>query len=275
MSLPLERLSINTATISKQWRLDETIDNLARLDVPAIAPWRHEVADIGLDRTARLLRDAGLVTSSYCRAGMFPYNSDGERERILADNFRAVDEAVALRAECLIVVSGGLPEGSKDLVHARECVLDILGELAPYAHAAGMPVAIEPLHPMYAADRCCVNTIAHALDICDQLGPGVGVAIDVYHVWWDRDLFLGMQRAGADRIMSVHLSDWLRDTRDLLTDRGMMGDGIIDIAGIRRTVQDIGYDGWYEVEIFSERDWWQRPADEVIATCKERFASAC
>jgi sugar phosphate isomerase/epimerase len=139
-----------------------------------------------------------------------------------------------------------------------------------------MPLAIEPLHPMYAADRACVNTLDQALDLCASLGPGTGVAIDVYHVWWDPGLAKAIARAGRmGTILAHHVCDWLVPTRDLLLDRGMMGDGVIDLAGIRRMIEDAGYHGPQEVEIFSRDDWWQRDGDEVLAICQERFASVC
>jgi sugar phosphate isomerase/epimerase len=139
-----------------------------------------------------------------------------------------------------------------------------------------MPLAIEPLHPMYAADRACINTLEQALDVCDLLGEGVGVAIDVYHVWWDPKLYAQIARAGASgRILAHHICDWLVPTRDLLLDRGMMGDGIIDLKAIRAQIEKAGYHGPQEVEIFSSENWWKRPGEEVLATCAERFLSTC
>jgi sugar phosphate isomerase/epimerase len=181
-----------------------------------------------------------------------------------------VDEAAALKADCLVIVAGGLPDGSRDLAAARAMVRDGLAELLPHARAAGMPVAIEPLHPMYAADRCCINTLAQALDLCDALGDGLGVAVDVYHLWWDPELEAQIARAGH-RIMGFHVCDWLVPTTDLLLDRGMMGDGVIDIRGIHRWVSAAGYDGLIEVEIFSADNWWKRPGEEVVRTAIERF----
>jgi sugar phosphate isomerase/epimerase len=149
-----------------------------------------------------------------------------------------------------------------------------LAALLPHARAAKVPLAIEPLHPMYAADRACVNTLSHALDLCDLLGDGVGVAVDTYHVWWDPDLEAQITRAGA-RILAHHICDWLVPTRDLLLDRGMMGDGVIDFPRIRGWIDGAGYRGLQEVEIFSSADWWTRPGDEVLKTCIERFNTVC
>ena len=163
---------------------------------------------------------------------MFPAADEAGRRAALDDNRRAVDEAAAIGARCLVLIAGGLPKGSKDLAGAHAQVRDGLAALLPYARAAGVPLAIEPLHPMYAADRACVNTLAHANDLCDELGDGLGIALDVYHVWWDPDLTRQIARAGR-RILTYHVCDWLVPTRDLLLDRGMPGDGVIDLRAIR------------------------------------------
>lgn len=272
-------LSINTATVRKQGDLVAITDACARAEIQAISPWRDQVAEIGLNRAVAAVRDAGLALSGYCRGGMFP--ADAARlQEATDDNRRAVDEAVALGAPCLVLVVGGLPqfsrpgsEPSKDLDAARAMVEDGIGTLLEYSRQAGLPLAIEPLHPMYAADRACVNTLGQALDICDRLDPQrtgmLGVAVDVYHVWWDPDLSAQIERTGKDRLLAYHVCDWLVPTKDLLLDRGMMGDGVIDLRRIRREVEAVGYASYSEVEIFSEH-WWSKPMDEVLATCIER-----
>jgi sugar phosphate isomerase/epimerase len=276
-------LSINTATVRAQWRLPDIIAGLARHGIRGIAPWRDQVAAAGLDDTARRIRDAGLTVTGLCRGGMFPAPDRDSRRAALDDNRRAVDEALALGAKCLVLVVGGLPKDrrgeivSRDLAGAREMVRDSLGLLHEYARAAGMPLAIEPLHPMYAADRACVNTLAHANALCDQLAPngadGLGIAVDVYHVWWDPELQSQIVRAGErNRLYAYHICDWLVPTRDLLNDRGMMGDGVIDLPLIRSWMETAGYHGMHEVEIFSSANWWKRDADEVLATCRKRHA---
>jgi sugar phosphate isomerase/epimerase len=162
---------------------------------------------------------------------------------------------------------------SKDLAGAREMVRDGIGELLEYARNAGMPLAVEPLHPMYAADRACVNTMEQANDLCDELGPGLGIAVDAYHVWWDPHLKREIERASGStlaRLLAYHISDWLVPTTDLLTDRGMMGDGVIDLRLLRSWMNEGGYRGFHEVEIFSANNWWKRDPDEVLATCKRR-----
>ena len=276
-------LSINTATVRAQWRLPEIIAGLTRHGIRGIAPWRDQVAAAGLDDTARRIRDAGLVVTGLCRGGMFPAPDRDGRRAAHDDNRRAVDEALTLGARCLVLVVGGLPKDpagrivSRDLAGAREMVRDGLGLLLEYARSTGMPLAIEPLHPMYAAARACVNTLAQANALCDELSPdgadGLGVAVDVYHVWWDPQLASEIMRAGErNRLYAYHICDWLVPTRDLLDDRGMMGDGVIDLPLIRRWMEAAGYRGMHEVEIFSSANWWKRDPDEVLATCRQRHA---
>ncbi len=269
-----ELLSLNTATVRERWTLAQIIEGCARHGIRAIAPWREQVAACGLETAVGLIRTHGLRVNGYCRGGMFPAADAAGRARALEDNHRAVDEALALGAECLVLVVGGLPAGSKDIAGARQQVKDGIAALLEYARPQRLPLAIEPLHPMYAADRACVNTLAQANDLCDALGEGVGVAVDVYHVWWDPALKREIARAGR-RILGFHVCDWLVPTTDLLLDRGMMGDGIIDIAKIRGWVEAAGYDGCVEVEIFSARNWWQRDPDEVLQIVRERYASVC
>ncbi len=268
-------LSLNTATVQAQWTLEQCIDGCARHGVGGIAPWRDKLAECGVERAAAMIRDAGLRVSGLCRGGMFPAATPAGRQAALDDNRKAIDDAATIGAECLILVVGGLPEGSKDIAGARMQVRDGIDALLDHSRAAGVPVAIEPLHPMYAADRACVNTLKQANDLCDALGGGVGVAVDVYHVWWDPDLEAEIARAGtAGRILGFHVCDWLVPTTDLLLDRGMMGDGAIDIPKIRGWVEAAGYSGTSEVEIFSKDNWWRRDADDVLTTCIERHQSA-
>jgi sugar phosphate isomerase/epimerase len=273
-------LSLNTATVRKQGSLLDIIDACARNGIRAIDPWRDQVAAIGLDRAVRAVKDAQIELSGYCRGGMFPADP-AHRSQARDDNRRAVDEATALGASCLVLVVGGLPQysrpgsaPSKDIWGAQAQVEDGIAELLAYARTAKMPLAIEPLHPMFAADRACVNTTRQALDLCDRLDPArtgaLGVAIDVYHVWWDFELMPQIERAGHDRLLAFHVCDWLVPTTDMLNDRGMMGDGVIDIPRIRAAVEAQKFVGYIEVEIFSNR-WWAMPVDDVIATCVARM----
>ena len=274
-------LSLNTATVRARWTLPQIIDGCARHGIRFLSPWRDQVAAAGLKETAQRIRHAGLALSGYCRGGMFTALDRAGRVAARDDNRRAVDEALTLGAPCLVLVVGGLPaepdgrNRSKDLIGAREMVRDGIGELLDYAHSSGMPLAIEPLHPMYAADRACVNTMAHANALCDELGAGVGIAVDVYHVWWDPNLKSEIERAAAttpSRLLAYHICDWLVPTTDLLQDRGMMGDGVINLPLIRSWMNEAGYRGPHEVEIFSANNWWKRDPDDVLAICKTRHA---
>jgi sugar phosphate isomerase/epimerase len=264
-------LAINSATV-KAWSLQQLVEGCARAGISAIAPWRDIVQAAGVEKAGRLIRGAGMTVTCLCRGGMFPAADEAGRRAALDDNRRAVDEAAGIGARCLVLIAGGLPKASKDLAGAHVQVRDGLAALLPHARAAGVPLAIEPLHPMYAADRACVNTLAHANDLCDRLGDGLGIALDVYHVWWDPDLAAQIARAGK-RILTYHVCDWLVPTKDLLLDRGMPGDGVIDLRGIRAMVEATGYAGHCDVEIFSAQDWWKREPSEVLRICLERHQS--
>ena len=276
-------LSINTATVKKQWPLDRIIDECAQRGIRAISPWRDQVAAVGLEKIARQLGDTGIVLSGYCRGGFYPAADATGRQAALLDNCKAIDEAKTLNAPCLVLVVGSLPGALNgkpeytDISRARAEVFDGIAASLEYARTVGMPLAIEPLHPMQAAERACINTLEQALDICDALDPGrtgaLGVAVDAYHVWWDPKLEGQIARAGKSRLLAWHVCDWLTPTRDLLNDRGMMGDGVIELRKIRGYMEAAGYEGFAEVEIFSELDWWQRPGDEVLGTCISRHKS--
>jgi sugar phosphate isomerase/epimerase len=275
-------LSINTATVRQQAGLDRIMEACAERGIHLICPWRDQVQAVGLVRAARHLRDAGIALSGYCRGGFFPALDATGRAAALADNRRAIEEAKTLGSPCLVLVVGSLPGAlagapqSKDIALARAQVFDGIAATLDHARTAGMPLAIEPLHPMQAADRACVNTLEQALDICDALDPGrtslLGVALDVYHVWWDPKLQSQIDRAGPKRLLAYHVCDWLVPTRDLVNDRGMPGDGIIELKKIRAWMEAAGYCGAAEVEIFSD-DWWRRPLEEVLDTCIVRHKS--
>jgi sugar phosphate isomerase/epimerase len=271
----LELLSLNWATVREQWDLRQTIEACDRHGIPGIAPWREPLQAEGVGETARMIQGHGLAVSGLCRAGMFPAADAAGLRAAIDENRRAIDEAAALGAQCLVVLAGGIPPGSKDLAGARAKARDGLAAVLPHARAAGVALAIEPLHPMYAADRCCISTLGQANDLCAELDPDggghLGVAIDVYHVFWDPDLEREIARAGAaGRILAFHVCDWLVPTKDLLLDRGMMGDGVIDLPRIRGLVEAAGYAGLIEVEIFSN-EWWQRDPDEVLQIIAERY----
>jgi len=271
--VPTADLSLNLATVRKQWSMREAVEAAARHGFAGVAPWRDMVADAGTAQAVRLFRDSGLRVTGYCRAGLFPAADAAGRQAAIDDNKRAIDEAAAIGAECVVMIGGGLPQGSRDIVGARQMFIDGLVAVLPHARAAKVPLALEPMHPMYAADRGVVVTLAEMIDLCDQFGEGLGIAVDTYHVWWDPNLAREIARAGS-RIISHHICDWLVPTRHMLTDRGMMGDGAIDFPAIRRMIEAAGYRGIQEVEIFSDH-WWSRPGDEVLATAMERFRTVC
>ena len=278
-----EALSINTATLRKQWPLDRIIEECARRNIRAISPWRDQVATVGINTIAQLLQRTGIRLSGYCRGGFFPAADTTGLRTALDDNRRAIDEAKQLESPCLVLVVGSLPgalsgiPAYNDLARARSEVRDGIAASLEYARAVGMPLAIEPLHPMQAAERACINTLEQALDLCDELDPQrtgmLGVAADVYHIWWDPKLQGQIARAGADRLMAFHVCDWLTPTRDLLNDRGMMGDGVIELKKLRSWMEEAGYAGFSEVEIFSEY-WWSQPGEQVLDTCIARHRSA-
>jgi sugar phosphate isomerase/epimerase len=276
-------LSLNTATVRKQGDFVAIVEACAKHDIRAVSPWRDQVAQVGLDRAVKAVKDAGLELSGYCRGGMFVADA-AHRQEARDDNRRAVDEAKALGAPCLVLVVGGLPQfsrpgsaASKNLADAHKMVEEEIAHLLDYARQNNMPLALEPLHPMYAADRACVNTMRQALDICDRLDPkksgALGLAVDVYHVYWDFEVMAQIARAGKERLLAFHVCDWLVPTTDLLLDRGMMGDGVADIPALRSAVEAQGFGGYVEVELLSNR-WWSLPMDEVIQTCISRFKTA-
>ena len=266
-------LSLNTVTVKEKWGLAECIEGCARHGIPGISPWRDVLQAMGVEKAARAIRDAGLSVSGLCRGGMFPAADAAGRAAAIEDNRRAIAEAHTIGAACLVMVCGGLPPGSKDLDGARAMVRDGLHAIMEEARAAGVTIALEPLHPMTCADRSVLSTLGQALDLCDELGAGSGVALDVYHVWWDPALRAGVERAG-NRIAAFHVCDWLVPTTDTVFDRGLPGEGVIDIPGIRAMVEAQGYRGHTEVEILSRR-WWAADPDEVLEDIKRRHASDC
>lgn len=271
------RLAINTATV-KQWTLPQVIEGCHKRGIRAITPWREDIQSVGIATARSWFRDSGITVSGYCRGGFFPYSDEAERKAAAEANLRALEEAAELGATSMALVAGGLPTGSRDIAGAREQVAAGIAALLERAKSLNVPLLIEPLHPMYAANRACVNSLKQAIDLCDRLDPDcsgyLGIAFDVYHLWWDPDLQEQIRRAGKARLRAFHVCDWLVPTRDMLNDRGMMGDGIIDIPKIRGWVEDVGYDGFCEVEIFSAADWWTRPGDEVLDICVQRHQSA-
>ncbi|RXZ79903.1 sugar phosphate isomerase/epimerase [Paenibacillaceae bacterium] len=264
-----ERLSLNQIT-TERWGVKEAADGCARAGLPGIALWRHKVAETGLSASKRIVQDAGLQVSSLCRGGMFPASTAAERQVRHDDNRRAVEEAAELGTDVLVLVCG--PPCDRDIDAARTMVEEGIAELVPFAASHGVRLGIEPLHPMYAAERSVINTLAQANDIAERHSPQqVGVVVDVFHVWWDPDLYRQIERASG-RILGFHVSDWIVPTPDLLMGRGMMGDGFIELRRIRRAVEAAGYSGQIEVEIFNQAIWDQ-PGDDVLEQIKARYLS--
>ncbi|MEU9980201.1 sugar phosphate isomerase/epimerase family protein [Streptomyces sp. NPDC050856] len=251
----------------KQLTLPELTAACARLGIPGIGLWRGPVAQYGLAATARLVRGAGLTVTTLCRGGFFTTATD------LDDNRAAVDEAAALGTDTLVLVSGGLPPGTKDLPAARARVADALAELAPYAAERGVRLAIEPLHPMYAADRCVVSTLDQALALAERFPASqVGVVVDTYHVWWDDRAPTAVARAGEQgRVHAFQLADWTTPLpAGALTGRGPLGDGAIDLRAWHDRVDAAGYRGPVEVELFNA-GLWARDGAEVLAETAQRY----
>jgi len=269
------RLSINQATI-KYADLATALTVTAGAGVTSIGLWREPVAEVGLDAAVRLVADSGLRVSSLCRGGFFTSPEGTERRASLDENRRAIAETAALGAPTLVLVAGGLPAGSRDLVGARERVRDAVGELAGEARDAGITLAIEPLHPMYASDRAVVSTLGQALDIAEQFGAdAVGVVVDTFHVWWDPALAAQIYRAGAGgRIASYQVCDWATPLpHDVLLARHYPGEGVIDFAAISQLVRVAGYTGDVEVEIFNQ-SIWDAPAADVVARTVASFGTS-
>lgn len=265
---PTERLSLNQIT-TEQWNLKEAVEGCAKANIPYISLWRHKIEEIGLKESSRLVRDAGLGVSSVCRGGMFPVDSDAAKERNFEDNLRAIEEAYELNADVLVLVCGAAV--NKNIGDARKIIREGIERLVPYAKDAGIKLGIEPLHPMFAAERCAIVTLDEANTIAEQYDANnVGVVVDVYHVWWDPNLYEQIKRA-TGRILGYHVSDWLVPTPDMVKGRGMMGDGVIELMKIRQAVEEAGYMGPIEVEIFNE-EIWKQDGHEVLAQMKERYA---
>ena len=270
----LSRFSINQMTV-KQLSLPELVEACQESGIGNIGLWRAPVQSYGVEETAKLVRDAGLTVTTLCRGGFFTAIDPDERAAALDDNRRAVDEAATLGTDTLVLVSGGLPAGSKDLHGARERIADALAVLGPYAEAHGVRLAIEPLHPMYASDRCVVSTLTQALDLAERFpAHQVGVTVDTYHIWWDDNAPAQIARAGAGgRIHTFQLADWTTPLPEgVLNGRGQIGDGAIDMREWQRYVEAAGYTGAIEVELFNDA-LWARDGREVLAETAERFVS--
>ncbi|MFF6956720.1 TIM barrel protein [Streptomyces sp. NPDC008317] len=272
MTCDLSRLSINQETV-KQWSLPELAKGCVAAGIGSVGLWRAPVREYGVERAADLMRDSGLTVTSLCRGGFFTATDPAERATALDDNRAAIDEAATLATATLVLVSGGLPAGDRDIAAARERVADAIGELAPYAAEHGVRLAIEPLHPMYASDRCVVSTLGQALDIAERFpADHVGVVVDTYHLWWDDMVPTQIVRAGAGgRIASFQVADWVTPLPEgVLLGRGQLGDGCVDLRGLREQVDATGFRGPVEVEIFNPA-LWARDGAELVAEIADRY----
>ncbi len=250
----LSRLCVHTIT-TKPWPVEEAARRFSAAGIGGITVWRDALAGRDIRATGRLLRELNLRVVSLCRGGFFPHAEAAGRQLALDDNRRAVDEAAALGAPHVVLVCGAVP--GQPLAESRKQIRDGIAAVLPHAEAAGVKLAIEPLHPMYADSRSAVNTLAQANDLAEDLAsPWVGVAVDVYHLWWDPSLETEIDRCGRNgNLLAFHICDWKTPTTDLLNDRGLMGEGCIALRQIRGWVEQAGFAGFHEVEIFSNRYW--------------------
>ena len=263
----LTRLSLNQIT-TQRWSVAEAVEGCGRAGVPYIALWRDKVAQTGLQESARLVREAGLGVSSLCRGGWFNAATATERQAQLDDNRRAIHEAATLGTEVLVLVCG--PSADRDIGSARAYVEEAIGQLLPFAQEQGVRLGIEALHPMYAAERSVIVTLAEANQIVRRFNHDyLGVVVDVYHVWWDPDVY-NQIAAATGKILGFHVCDWLVPTPDLLLGRGMMGDGVIELRKLRYAVEQTGYRGPIEVEIFNQ-SIWDKPGDETLQLMSQRY----
>lgn len=270
--MPVE-IVMNHATFRKAWRFDAFVEACAAAGMRRVSIWGNEVAAIGLEAARSRLRDSGMRAFGYNRAGPLLADTPGKRQSLLDEAKAEIDRAAELGADHILLFPGGIPDGAKGLEAARSQTGEACAILNDHARDCGIALALEPLHPMLAGDRTALCTMAEANRLCDRLGPNAGIVIDSHHVWWDAELEAQTALAGSKgRILGFHVNDWLVPTRHLLTDRGMMGDGVIDLAGMWATVQRAGYDGPIEVEIFSEH-WWAQDPDAVLALALERCRS--
>lgn len=276
-------LALNTATLGHNvdghgagWSPEQVIDACAELGYGGVVFWRREIGNRAV-RIGDHARRAGLKVVGLCRTPFLVGPLAPTPRLAMLDDFKAsIDMAAELQAGVLTIVVGGVEPGTKGVAESLKRVAETVAEMAPFAAQRSVRLALEPLNPVYGGDRSCLVTLRDAIDLCDTIDhPSVGIAVDVYHVWWDTSLAAELRRAGKERILGYHLCDWLAETRDVLLDRGMMGDGVADLKAIRAAVESAGYQGYCEVEIFSASNWWKKPPLDVLRTCIERFRSVC
>ncbi len=275
-------LALNTATLGHNldgagagWSPEQVIDACAERGFGGIVFWRREIG-ARAQQIGERVRAAGMQVVGLCRTPFLTGPTALPPDAMMDDFRAAIDMSAALGSPVLTIVTGGVEPGTKGMQSSLDLVAERISAMADRAAASGVKLALEPLNPVYGGDRSCLVTMRDTVDLCQRTGhDNVGVAVDVYHVWWDTSLAAELQRAGANRIFGYHLCDWLAETRDVLLDRGMMGDGVADLKGIRAAVEDAGYKGFCEVEVFSAQNWWKRDPAEVLDACVERFATVC
>jgi sugar phosphate isomerase/epimerase len=258
----LSRLCVHTIT-TKPWPLEKAARQFAAAGIGGITVWRDALAGSNIAQARQMLRDLNLEVVSLCRGGFFPATQSMARQAAIEDNLKAIDEAAALGAPHVVLVCGAVP--GQPLIESRQQILEGIASCLEHAEAAGVKLAIEPLHPMYADNRSAINTLSQANDLAEALNsPWLGVAIDVYHLWWDPDLEYQIKRCGQNgHLFAFHICDWKTPTTDLLNDRGLMGEGCINLKQIRGWVEATGFTGYNEVEIFSNL-YWQQDQQEFL-----------
>ena len=263
------KLCVHTIT-TKPWGIEEAMDKYADANIGGITVWRQWLDGHDPEKIGDQLRSRNLEIVSLCRGGFFPSIDKDKRQDAIEDNRQAIREAAALGAPMVVLVPGADPEQS--LQESRQQITDGIAAVLPLAEELGIKLAIEPLHPLYADDRSAINTMTSANAVCDELEHKLlGIAADVYHIWWDPDLEEQIRITGEkERLFAFHICDWLTPTKDLLNDRGLMGEGCIDISGIRRMVEATGFNGYNEVEIFSDR-WWAEDQDDFLHSIKAAY----
>jgi sugar phosphate isomerase/epimerase len=265
----LSKLCVHTIT-TKPWSIEEAMDQYAAAGIGGVTVWRQWLDGREIAAVGDQLRERNLEIAALCRGGFFPATTTQDRETAIEDNRLAIREAAALGAPMIVLVCGAVP--GQPLEESRKQIADGIAAVLPLAEEHNIKLAIEPLHPVYADDRSAINTMASANAVCDQLDhPLVGIAADVYHIWWDPDLEAQIKLTGEkNRLFAFHICDWMTPTADLLNDRGLMGEGCIDIPGIRAMVEAAGFNGFNEVEVFSDR-WWARDQNEFLDAIKTAY----
>ena len=270
-------LSLNTATLGHNldghgagWSPEQVIDGCAERGFGGITFWRRELGDRAYQIGQRV-KAAGLIVTGLCRTPYITGREAGTEDEIKG----SIDMAAALGTDILTIVTGGTEPGTKGVVESQKRLADRLASVCEYASQQGIKLALEPLNPMFGGNRTCIMSVKDALTVCHLIdADNVGIAVDVYHVWWDSELEESLMQAKG-RILGYHLCDWKEDTRDMLLDRGMMGDGVADLKSIRKWVEQAGYTGHCEVEIFSSEHWWKKPPGDVLDLITERFRVVC